>query len=168
MQREYSYIFAALVGPGDDLVQMTAYTLYKRRKVEHIKQFVERNQREPNNDELQQFTKENSSEMAIKGYIADAEKLVASITTEILEAEVKRKDSKLIEKALKKKGEEIEQLYVQKLKDVKLKYSFPIFLASMRDGIVGNIGFVILLFVLALLLKASTVSMADLIRKVFE
>lgn len=60
--------FTKLVTSDTDFVGMVAYTIYKNEKLDWIGKFKEKNQREPNANEIEQFNLSTDSELKIQHF----------------------------------------------------------------------------------------------------
>lgn len=60
--------FTKLVTSDTDFVGMVAYTIYKNEKLDWIAKFKEKNEREPNATEVEQFNLSTDSELKIQHY----------------------------------------------------------------------------------------------------
>lgn len=80
--RKFSYIYSAFVNnKPDDIVGLVAYGLYKKDKVEFIKEHVKTHGKDPSEDELCIF--HAGSTQKIRVYIEEAEDLVAKVHTAV-------------------------------------------------------------------------------------
>jgi hypothetical protein len=66
--RKYSDIYNKLVTDDDDFVGMVAYAIYKKNKIEHIKNIKEEHSREPTDDDLTSFHSSSCLKTSIEGY----------------------------------------------------------------------------------------------------
>ena len=77
MARGYNYIYQRLVEDSTDIVGHIAYSLYKADKVEYINQFKAKNNREPDEHELQPFHDASCLEGALTRYRESAISILA-------------------------------------------------------------------------------------------
>lgn len=81
----YNFIYSQLVRDSDDLVGLVAYSLYKREKIEFITKFKTDNGADPTEADLRVFHVTTNTDGRLKGFRDQAEGLLASFSTEILE-----------------------------------------------------------------------------------
>ena len=89
--RKYNFIYLKLVKNENDFRGIVAYSLYKQHKINHIKEFKNKNSGQlPTEEELENFHKICSSEDSVDGYRSRAKDIITRFTSEVLEE--KRKE----------------------------------------------------------------------------
>lgn len=94
--------FTKLVTSDTDFVGMVAYTIYKNEKLDWIAKFKERNNREPNTTEVEQFNLATDSELKIQHYRDLAEERVndfidSATIAELTEYKTRLRDDAIIQ-----------------------------------------------------------------------
>ena len=72
----YNFIYEKLVSTPTDVVGIIAYSLYKKKKVEYIKNFKQRYGKDPEDLDLQSFYVSTNTESRLNGYGVQAKEIV--------------------------------------------------------------------------------------------
>ncbi|MFS0824993.1 hypothetical protein [Pseudomonas phoenicis] len=81
----YNFIYTELVKSEDDILEIIAYSLYKRQKIEFVKSFEARHGRAPADTDLSHFHEVSNSEFQLQAYRNQADKLAQDFLTITLE-----------------------------------------------------------------------------------
>lgn len=92
----YNFIYEKLVSSSSDIVGMIAYSLYKREKVEYIREFKQRNGRNPEAFDLHSFHLSTNTESRLSGYGVQAKEIAREFLEISLETKVGEIESKLL------------------------------------------------------------------------
>lgn len=84
MARKYNYIFSKLVTDKDDIRGHIAYAIYKFEKVSHLEEFKKKNNREPNEEEINAFHDSCCNPARLEEYNAHAESILETFSNELL------------------------------------------------------------------------------------
>lgn len=132
--RKYNFIYEKLVKDENDLVGLIAYSLYKRKKIAYIKSFKEKDKNyEMSEEELNSF--HNASQLHTSDYKYQANTLIQDFTNHLLETETQEIEA------------DYEERFREELKSLKNKWWEGAF-----HGIVGNLGFSLVLGAIILIL----------------
>ena len=93
MARKYNYIYSKLVEGETDLIGLVAYGLYKNNKIEYLQNFKKKNNREPFEEELDQFNELSCTESSLQNYVRIAETNINDLMNETIYQEVERQKS---------------------------------------------------------------------------
>lgn len=74
--KNYNFIYSELVQDQYDFIGKIAYSIYKEDKINYINSFKEKNNREPNSEDLGQFIMISSQPNNIDRYRLEAENLL--------------------------------------------------------------------------------------------
>lgn len=92
----YNFIYERLVSSPRDIVGMIAYSLYKREKVEYIKEFKQRNGKDPEVTDLLSFHLATNTESRLNGYGIQAKEIAREFLEISLETKVSEIESRLL------------------------------------------------------------------------
>lgn len=92
----YNFIYEKLVSTPTDVVGMIAYSLYKKEKVEYIRNFKQRYGKDPEDLDLQSFHVSTNTESRLNGYGVQAKEIVREFLEISLEEKVGEIESKLL------------------------------------------------------------------------
>lgn len=95
-ERKFSFIYSEIIESEDDMIGHIAYSIYKSKKIEYIKNFKKENNRPPSEDDLHNY--QMSSKVHLSSIRTQAERLLADFiqfslaeTVEKIEAESKER-----------------------------------------------------------------------------
>lgn len=93
MTKEFNYIYDHLVDSDDDIHGIIAYSVYKRHKIEFIKNFKEDNGgRDLTDTDLLSFNKISTSQSQLDFYKSEATLLTENFLSTVLEADLKERE----------------------------------------------------------------------------
>ncbi|EQB99390.1 hypothetical protein [Photorhabdus temperata] len=72
MAKEYNYIYEQLVDSDDDIHGIISYSVYKRQKIQFIKDLKQKHQRDPIDSDLQPFNELSMSPAQLEFYRSEA------------------------------------------------------------------------------------------------
>lgn len=149
--RQYNYIYDALVDNHDDIAGIIAYSVYKRQKIEHISSFHNKHGRAPDDSELQQFVELSTSPAQIEFYRHEAEALTSTFLEDVLADDL----------------EEREALFAARV-HAELAQIRPNHKLDILKGAAGSLLFVIFTGVLYFAVWALSVSPEQIIEEIFD
>lgn len=165
-ERNYNYIFSKLVQSDDDIVGLISYALYKRQKIDHIRRFLVEHGHGPTDENLKGFHEMSSTDIQIKNYRTRAEKIANTFINELMKdfvQEFKKAQYEVQKKAEKEAILEYlsgkDEVFITRKDSENKNYWWKSLLAWLGSGIVGNIGFCLLLFILWITCKAWIIDM---------
>ena len=132
LPREYNQIYEALVYEPNDIVGLIAYGIYKREKIDHIKRFVDREGRNPTDEDLRAFHEESMAR--VENY-----RKLASIEVQSLYNHIAAEQAEVMFKQLAGSLDST-------LKELRPKWS-----TGVWQGAVGNVVFTVGLFLVLML-----------------
>lgn len=83
--RKFNYVFNRLVRADDDLPGMIAYCLYKKHKIEHIKEFNTKYGKDPTDEELQGFHSSSNENTLIDFYYSKADEMLVGFSNSVID-----------------------------------------------------------------------------------
>ena len=89
---QYNYIYDKLVDSEDDIHGIISYSVYKRQKIQFIKDFESKNNRMPTDQELQPFTDLSTSDAQLEFYKSEATVLTQRFLTNVLAEDLKERE----------------------------------------------------------------------------
>jgi len=89
---QYNYIYDKLVDSEDDIHGIISYSVYKRQKIQFIKDFESKHGRMPNDDELQPFTDLSTSDAQLEFYKSEATVLTQRFLSNVLDEDLRERD----------------------------------------------------------------------------
>lgn len=92
----YNFIYEKLVSADDDIIGMIAYSLYKREKVEYIRNFKTKYKRDPEDSDLQSFHISSNTEARLSGYGVQAKEIAREFLEIALAEKVEEIESRLL------------------------------------------------------------------------
>lgn len=92
----YNFIYEKLVSSPSDIVGMIAYSLYKREKVEYIREFKQRNGKDPEASDLHSYHLSTNTESRLSGYGVQAKEIAREFLEISLGTKVGEIESKLL------------------------------------------------------------------------
>lgn len=161
MARQYSFIYKSLVQGNDDLIGHIAYSIYKTKKINFIKEYREKNSGgDPTDQEFNKFHEFCNDHL--QGYRLEAQGILLDYTNQALVEYSEDIDNEALD--FKR---EIEEKYTEKLK-ITLEKQRAGFWKGVAQSIVGSFGFTVLLGVLFMFsLYFGLDAFFDKIRKVY-
>lgn len=99
-ERQFAFIYQALVNEPDDIVGLIAYGVYKRRKVDHIRAFCDEHGRNPGDDDLGPF--HSACSFHVDSYRMEAEQILQDAIQLVLEEHLSDLDQQYEKKLLNK------------------------------------------------------------------
>jgi hypothetical protein len=95
-RRPYNFIYEKLVSAPDDIVGMIAYSLYKKEKVEYIRNFATQYGMAPEEQDLQSFHVSSNTQARLSGYRVQAKEIAREFLEIALEEKVEEIESQLL------------------------------------------------------------------------
>lgn len=92
MATEYNYIYNQLVESEDDIHGIISYSVYKRQKIQFIKDFKEKHGKDPEGTDLQPFNELSISASQLEFYRSEATVLTQNFLSNVLEADLKERE----------------------------------------------------------------------------
>lgn len=83
--RKFNFVFNRLVRSDDDLPGMIAYCLYKKHKIEHIKEFNTKYGKDPTDEELQGFHSSSNESTLIDFYYSKADEMLVNFSNMVVD-----------------------------------------------------------------------------------
>lgn len=151
MDKEYNYVYDKLVDSEDDIHGIISYSVYKRQKIQFIKNFQEKHNKHPDNTELQQFNDLSRSDAQLEFYRNEASVLTLKFLENVLEDDLKERE------------ERFSRDVHEALKGYRPNHWFDIFKSA-----IGSFAFVLLTGVLYFSIWSLTVSPKAAIEQVFD
>ncbi|WP_445778307.1 hypothetical protein [Shewanella sp.] len=94
MAKEYNYIYDQLVDSVDDIHGIISYSVYKRQKIQFIKDFKGRNSgNDPIEADLQPFNDLSMSDAQLEFYRSEATVLTQNFLTNVLKADLEERET---------------------------------------------------------------------------
>lgn len=94
MAKEYNYIYDQLVDSVDDIHGIISYSVYKRQKIQFIKDFKARNSgNDPIEADLQPFNDLSMSDAQLEFYRSEATVLTQNFLTNVLKADLEERET---------------------------------------------------------------------------
>jgi hypothetical protein len=93
LSKGYNYIYDQLVDSEDDIHGIISYSVYKRQKIQFIQDFKAKNNRDPDDMELQQFISLSTSETQLDFYRNQATALSEQFLNTVLQADLDERES---------------------------------------------------------------------------
>ncbi len=131
MNKDYSWIYKELVTSEDDFIGAIAYSLYKRHKIEYIKQCIDEIGESPTEEQLAEFYRTSCSPTSLENYRHKADRLLSNLlhfATENIASDMQKQNKQVIhdelvellkpiqEEIAKKKG--FKQLFIEAMVSV--------------------------------------------------
>lgn len=140
----YNYIYNKLVGHDkDNVAGIVAYSVYKRQKIEFLK--------EHGDDNLQTFQSLSQSSAQIEFYKNEAAEILQSFAVTFLDEDLKERE-KYFEEHLKQ----------------EIKAKAPKFSTGIYQSILGSYGFILSLGLLIFILWASKLGVKQVVEEIFQ
>lgn len=95
-EHPFNFIYEKLVSSPTDIVGMIAYSLYKREKLEYIREFKKRNGKDPEAADLQSFHLATNTESRLNGYGVQAKEIAREFLEISLDTKVSEIESNLL------------------------------------------------------------------------
>ncbi|TDB57298.1 hypothetical protein [Photorhabdus khanii] len=92
MAKEYSCIYEQLVDSDDDIHGIISYSVYKRQKIQFIKDFKQKHQRAPTDIDLQPFNELSMSPAQLEFYRSEATVLTERFLADVLEEDLEERE----------------------------------------------------------------------------
>lgn len=143
MPDRYNFIYNKLVKDNDDVAGILAYSVYKRQKIEFIKENAEK--------DLPVFRSLSNSSEQLDFYKNEAAKILQVFAQTYLEEDL---------------GER-EEYFKEKLK-VEVAAIKPKFITGVYQGILGSYGFLLSFGILFFIVWASKLGIEDLVETIFN
>lgn len=147
MARKYNHIFSKLVDDETDLIGLVAYGVYKNNKIEYLENFKKKNQREPSEDEIEQFNENSCSESSLRNYIRIAEANINDLMNETVYQEVEKQKLEFYNN----QTTEIRSI----VKDLKPKSPWEGFGLRVLQSFIASILVASLIFLIIFIIKSS-------------
>lgn len=147
MARKYNYIYSKLVEGETDLIGLVAYGLYKNNKIEYLQNFKKKNNREPFEEELDQFNELSCTESSLQNYVRIAETNINDLMNETIYQEVERQKSDFYNN----QTEEIKNI----VKELKPKSPWEGFGMRILQSFIASILVASIIFLIIFCLKSS-------------
>lgn len=94
MAKGYNFIYDQLVDSEDDIHGIISYSVYKRQKIQFIKDFKAKNQgNDPSEDDLKPFNDLSMSNSQLEFYKSEATVLTRSFLNHVLEADLQERET---------------------------------------------------------------------------
>ena len=94
MPKEYNFIYDQLVESDDDIHGIISYSVYKRQKIQFIKDFKTKNSgNEPVEADLQPFNDLSMSNTQLEFYRSEATVLTQNFLTNVLKADLEERET---------------------------------------------------------------------------
>lgn len=143
MSQEYNFIYNQLVKDHDDVAGILAYSVYKRQKIEHIKENGE--------NSLDAFRTLSNSPSQLEFYRNEAATILQQFAETYLEEDLKEREA-----------------YFENAIAEEIKGRKPKFWTGVWQSVVGSYVFIMTLGILFFILWASKVGVVDLIEIIFN
>ena len=93
MSKEFNYIYDQLVDSDDDIHGIIAYSVYKRQKIQFIKEFKNKNDgKDPNDGDLLSFNELSMSPSQLDFYRSEATVLTEKFLSNVLYADLQERE----------------------------------------------------------------------------
>lgn len=94
MAKEYNFIYDQLVDSEDDIHGIISYSVYKRQKIQFIKDFKAKNEgKDPDEVDLQSFNDLSTSASQLEFYRSEATVLTHSFLKDVLAEDLKERET---------------------------------------------------------------------------
>jgi hypothetical protein len=158
-QKRFNYIYEKLVADGDDILGIIAYSLYKRNKIEFIRNYTKEHGSELPDSAIQAFHTSSTTQSSLEGFRRQAVDLAREFMDAALEEERKDLEQEYLDKwYLSKMAKEIEVLKPNR---------YVGFLSGIFQGVVSSLIFTGLLGLLAFVVWSSKVGVPKLLGDIF-
>lgn len=147
MARKYNLIFSKLVDSETDLIGLVAYGIYKNNKIEYLENFKKKYNREPSEDEIEQFNENSCSDGSIHNYLRIAESNITDLMNETIYQEVERQKMEFYNN----QTTEIRNI----VKDLKPKSPWEGFGLRVLQSFIASILVASLIFLIIFIIKSS-------------
>lgn len=147
MARKYNYIYSKLVEGETDLIGLVAYGLYKNNKIEYLQNFKKKNNREPFEEELDQFNELSCTESSLQNYVRIAETNINDLMNESIYQAVERQKSDFYNN----QTEEIKNI----VKELKPKSPWEGFGMRILQSFIASILVASIIFLIIFIIKSS-------------
>ncbi|MBD5805347.1 hypothetical protein AZOA_48000 [Azoarcus sp. Aa7] len=94
---QYSWIYKDLVEDEGDIIGAIAYSIYKSRKIEYIRQFEDEHGRSPNDDELAEFNRAAKLPGQLEDYRDKAERYIDEFLEAVLAERIRVAEQELLQ-----------------------------------------------------------------------
>ncbi|MCX7067736.1 MAG: hypothetical protein NTW85_08610 [Methylococcales bacterium] len=148
---EYNFIYTTLVKDERDIIGIIAYGLYKRQKIEFIRNFEVKYGKAPTDDELKNFHDISNSQSQLESYRLRALELA----------------KEFLETSLAAKANELEDYYDKKASD-EIKSAKPKFWFGVAQGFVASFLFVLFIGSMVFFLQAANLGIKNAIEAAFN
>ncbi len=148
---EYSFIYTTLVKDERDIIGIIAYELYKRQKIEFIKNFEVKYGNAPTDEELKNFHDISNSQSQLESYRSRAGDLAKNF----------------LEISLAVKANELEDYYDKKASN-EIKSAEPKFWFGVAQGFVASFFFVLFIGGMVFVLQAANLGIKNAIEAAFN
>lgn len=150
--KEYNFIYDQLVDSHDDIHGIISYSVYKRQKIQFIKDFKEKNNgREPEHEDLAPFNEISTSAAQLEFYKSEATELTGRFLDLVLKED-------LIER---------EQLFSTRVHQ-ELGHIRPNHFLDILKGALGSLLFVLITGLLYFFLWSLSVGPVQVIEQAFD
>ena len=93
MSKEFNYIYDQLVDSDDDIHGIIAYSVYKRQKIQFIKEFKNKNDgKDPDDGDLLSFNELSMSPSQLDFYRSEATVLTEKFLSNVLDADLQERE----------------------------------------------------------------------------
>ncbi|MFL0805704.1 MAG: hypothetical protein K6L60_00295 [Oceanobacter sp.] len=92
MPKDYNFIYEQLVDSEDDIHGIIAYSVYKRQKIQYIKDFYQQHGVSPTEDDLLSFKEISTSPSQLEFYRSEATVLTERFLRDVLEEDLKERE----------------------------------------------------------------------------
>ncbi|WP_286915568.1 MULTISPECIES: hypothetical protein [unclassified Pseudomonas] len=147
----YNHIYSILVENEQDTLGVIAYSLYKRQKIEFIKAFKVKHDREPGDEDLAPFHDVSNSPSQLESYRNQASQLIQGFLDASISAQAR----------------ELEQYYADKA-SCEIRNAKPGFWLGVAQSLVGSVLFVFLLGFLVFFTWSLNQGPKQVIEQVFD
>lgn len=89
---QYNFIYSKLVADKDDVLGIIAYSIYKRQKIEFIKNFETQNNRPPDDNDLRHFINISNSDSQLELYRNQALELTQNFLNETIAEDIEKRE----------------------------------------------------------------------------
>lgn len=124
-QRRYNFIYRQLVESEDDVIGLVAYGIYKQHKIEFIRSFKEKNDKDPEDRDCDTFYLTSTTPDQLRKYRDQAENLFSSLVASTTNEEIQRFEQEML------------KTYESKIDD-SVKKSMPTTMKSFWLGVLGS------------------------------
>ena len=92
MSKDYNFIYEQLVDSEDDIHGIIAYSVYKRQKIQYIKDFHQQHGVSPTEDDLLSFKEISTSSSQLEFYRSEATVLTERFLRDVLKEDLKERE----------------------------------------------------------------------------